>query len=108
MYMRLAWTALAALALAGCGAPTSEPHADPGLDARFLEIASEYPSYGIVDYKFSWVQTLCRVFEPPARISASADPETHGNKLYLLYARNWDAYIKGIHGKQPIGQVIVK
>ena len=106
--MRLTSAALVALALASCGAPISQPQADPGLDARFLDIAKEYPSYGIVDYKFSWVMKLCRVFDPPARISASADPETHGNKLYLLYAKDWDAYIKGIHGKQPVGQVIVK
>lgn len=78
------------------------------LDARLLEIAAEYAMYGVVDSKFSWVRTLCREWEPPGRVSGSEDPATHGNKLYLLYARDWDAYVKGIERAQPAGQVIVK
>jgi hypothetical protein len=99
---------IASLALASCAKSPTAPGGDSELDRRLLEIAKEYASYGIVDNKFSWVQTLCRPFEPPARHSASTDVETHGNKLYLLYARDWDAYVKGIHAAQPAGQVIVK
>jgi len=100
---------IAAFGLASCARTPSPPSAgDPELDKRLLEIAKEYSSYGIVDNKFSWVQTLCRPFEPPARLSASTDVETHGNKLYLLYARDWSAYVNGIGAGQPAGQVIVK
>jgi hypothetical protein len=100
--MRRALIALGLPALMACSQPPEIP------DSRFLEIAREYESYGIVDTKFMWVQVLCRIYEPPARMSASADPETHGDKLYLLYAKNWDAYVKGIRDRQPAGQVIVK
>src|SRR5262249_34055635 len=43
-----------------------------------------------------------------ARTSASKDKETHGQKLYFLFARNRDAYLDLKSKPQPEGQVIVK
>ena len=45
--------------------------------------------------------------EPP-RLSASRDPETHGRKLYYLYAKDNLAYHHAKDLDQPAGQVIVK
>jgi len=81
---------------------------DTPLNRRLLEIAGEYAQYGPVDLKFSWVQTLCRLQSVHARYSESDDASTHGNKLYLLYAKDWKAYVPGIAESQPVGQVIVK
>lgn len=116
----MTWRGAVPILLAGlltsCGervaplAPSAEiPSAPPNpIDRRLLEIAAEYPEYGIVDTKFSWVQTLCRVYQPPARLSESDDMATHGGKIYLLYAKDWKAYVSGIKDAQPVGQAVVK
>jgi hypothetical protein len=62
-----------------------------------------------VDETSRWAPTDCRAPAPgPARISQSRDPETHGRKLYYLFARNRDAYLHASDLEQPPGQVIVK
>lgn len=109
--------ALVALSVLSCAKePPVRPEPEPtqpaarpsDLDRRLLEIAGEYQHYGIVDTKFSWVQTLCRIYQPPARFSESDDKATHGGKIYLLYAKDWKAYVAGIKDAQPAGQAIVK
>jgi len=109
--------ALVALSILSCAKPPPTrpeprplpPEARPSdLDQRLLKIAREYEQYGVVDMKFSWVQLLCRVYQPPGRISESDDAATHGGKIYLLYAKDWKAYVSGIKESQPVGQAIVK
>jgi len=97
--MRIASLAAALLA-AGCSA------AD---DPRVQEAARSYDSYGRVDETRRWAPTDCKAPLPePPRLSASRDAETHGRKLYYLYAKNREAYRLLPEFPQPVGQVIVK
>lgn len=91
-----------ALVLAGCsGAPSPDP--------RLVEIGGSYASYGRVDDLKRWAPTLCKQPAPkPARLSASPDPETHGRKLYYLFAKDREAYRMARDRAQPVGQVLVK
>jgi hypothetical protein len=113
-----AWTALAALMLSSAGAAGDDAPARPGeqFHARLLEIARTYKSYRHVDFaEAAWAPTDCRApipyrdFRPgEARPSASKDTDTHGQKLYFLFARNRDAYLNAAAKPQAEGQVIVK
>lgn len=81
-------------------APNPEP---------ILAAAQEYRTYRRVHDWLNWAPTRCMA--PPAappKLSASRDPETHGRKLYHLYARHFDAYRTSADMVQPVGQVIVK
>lgn len=91
-----------ALLLAGCaGAPPPDP--------RLVEIGQGYAAYGRVDDMARWAPTLCKQPAPePPRLSVSRDPETHGRKLYYLFAKNREAYRIGRDVPQPVGQVLVK
>ena len=42
------------------------------------------------------------------RLSASGDAESHGDKLYLMYAKDRESYQNAAQQQAPIGQVIVK
>ena len=92
--------------------------------SRLLEIATEYQQYERVDQTIRWSPTLCFVPQkliPPknlASLSTSDSEETHGKKLYYLYARKpWD-YKSNVWGigrssnatkvRAPLGQVLVK
>ena len=89
-----------ALLLAGCAAES---------DPRLQEISLGYPSYGRVDDVRRWAPMMCKTPAPaPPRVSASRDPETHGRKLYYLYAKNREAYRMVRELPQPVGQVLVK
>lgn len=78
------------------GTPAKEPAASPGqvFHARLLEIARGYRGFVLVDNRFRFAPTLCR---DPGRLpilpflSASKDTDTHGQKIYLLYASKADA-----------------
>ncbi|MDJ0975062.1 MAG: cytochrome P460 family protein [Planctomycetota bacterium] len=101
------------------GAPSDKPADKPAApkeanDKRFhaaLKAAAQvYLGYGRVDDEARWAPFLCRTPRlPRVRMSASADPKTHGRKLYYLFAKQRDAYA-GYKPKttQPVGQVIVK
>lgn len=90
---------VAALLLAGCA----------GMDPEVQAAARSYESYGRVDDVERLAPTDCRAPSlPPARMSASRDPETHGRKLYYLFAKNRDAYRMARELSQPAGQVLVK
>jgi hypothetical protein len=129
---RLAYVlTLFSVALAGCAdnkatrtpaddAPSQGQSSSPaGMDAaqrrafddRLLEIATSYESYGRSDTAARWAPADCR---PPAApefaFSRSTDPETHGRKLYSLFAKHrgpWGSYVEAGQGSQ-VGQVIVK
>ena len=77
--------ACALLLLAACSAPASDP--------RILESATGYSRWGRVDETARLVLTDCFAPPvPPPRLSASRDPETHGRKLYYLFAKDTLAY----------------
>lgn len=105
--------------LAGCSGLAVEP--DPGavpaqgennpqFQARLRELAADYESYARVDDELHWAPYLCRLPMPSyPRRSASTHLDTHGQKLYYVFAKDRDAYL-GRGGKTPsgVGQVVVK
>jgi hypothetical protein len=94
--------------LFGAGPPPADaPVNAKQFHGRLLKIAEIYPVYGRVDDEARWAPTFCRApFPPQARYSRSTDDETHGKKLYSLFARDRVAYLKT---SAPVaGQVIVK
>ncbi len=79
----------------------------PQFHQNLLKIAAEYQNYGKVDDMARWAPWLCSAPLPPkARLSASTDGGTHGRKVYYLFAKNRDAYMK--KQPSPVGQVVVK
>ena len=90
--------------MAACGAPEPAAPREPILNA-----AKAYPSYSRVQDRLLWAPTFCRAPTPaPPRLSASRDDETHGRKLYHLYAKHFDLYRQSDSVDQPVGQVLVK
>jgi hypothetical protein len=78
-------------------------------DPRIQAASGEYEEYGKVDDLARWAPTLCRQPDPPRlRLSASRDLETHGRKLYFLFAKDREAYRLASKKDQPTGQVLVK
>jgi hypothetical protein len=74
-------------------------------ESQVLAIAAEYQAWGRVDDELRWAPFLCRQPEPGiARPSKSDDSETHGQKLYSVFAKIHDTYPNGPH----TGQVVVK
>jgi len=85
--------------------PDATPGAmiDPVLGERARAIAAEYVGYGRVDDELRWAPFLCRIPRPGlAYVSASMDGETHGQKLYSVFARNHKAYPAGPHTDQVV------
>src|SRR5262249_3967034 len=82
-------------------------------DERLLDIAKNYLTYGRVDDNMRVAPAAC---EAPlqrqpgvARFSASEDKDTHGKKLYSIFASNKMTYLAAKERKeQPVGQVLVK
>ncbi|MBL8896956.1 MAG: cytochrome P460 family protein [Planctomycetes bacterium] len=69
----------------------------------------EFPRWQKVDDLAHWAPELCRrPPEPAQRVSQSKDEETHGKKIYYLYARERAAYLRGGAEAEAIGQVLVK
>lgn len=103
----LGFTALAALTAAADLAddkPAPKPEA-PANDKAFHEtltgIAKHYKKAGYVDFEARWAPGLCRApilgtdYTPAqARLSASKDDDTHGRKLYFLFAQNKQTYLQ--------------
>jgi Cytochrome P460 len=90
--------------------PREAASTPPDFSARLLEIAGEYAKYTKRgDYPY-WAPERCSApFNPQPdspMLSESKDDETHGRKLYFMYARDNAAYEKG--GTQAIGQAFVK
>jgi hypothetical protein len=84
----------------------------PDLSEIIASIAREYGTYRRVSDHAGWAPFLCR--EPSSRVLPSETPENspHGQKLYYLFAREADDYIrlpwqnKGTTA--AVGQAIVK
>jgi hypothetical protein len=77
---------------------------------RLLEIADSYESYGRIDPGFRWAPAMCAapvMHVPELALSRSADPDTHGRKLYSLFAKELDLPGSYLGSDRP-GQVIVK
>jgi hypothetical protein len=92
---------LLVLGLVGC-AENSVPAADA---QRALSISNEYKAWGRVDDELRWAPFLCRQPMPGiAWQSASSDGETHGQKLYSVFAKDHAAY----PATSAVGQVVVK
>ena len=90
---------------------------DPRWHASLRAIAAGYTRWGRVDDQMRWAPTLCAMPQPArARISASGDENTHGRKLYTLYAKDPVAYgaqksftpAPEVAGLTDIKQVVVK
>ena len=92
------------------GQPVTGEENRAELHGRLLEIARGYEAYGRVDDELRWAPGLCREPMPSQpRRSVSTDADTHGSKLYYLFAADREAYL-GRQGKAPavVGQVVVK
>ncbi len=81
---------------------------------KLLEIAKTYERFGRVDDEIRWAPFLCRMPQPgKAHFSTSKDDETHGRKLYSLFAKDHKAYVQ-THAlakdvkTAEVGQAIVK
>jgi len=89
--------------------------ASPPFHDQLREIAKTYKSYKPVDFDAKFAPFLCRVpipfkdYQPSeARFSASKDGETHGQKMYFLFAKQKDAYVKLAVQTNLVGQIIIK
>ena len=99
---------LAGLSASGCH--LSQDLSDPQqLQGELLQVASKYQNWGRVDDVAHIAPQLCVALPPPAvRYSESTDDETHGQKLYSVFAKDRDAYVEIAKQSSPVGQVIVK
>jgi len=82
------------------------------VEERLIEIGRTYrEALGLASDAVLWTPTQCVPPEPRVEMSASGDAETHGSKLYVLYARDVEGY-KKLTGDRAAGsstdQVIVK
>lgn len=103
------------LCLGGSAVSSDEKPTSPPFHDRLREIAREYKKYQPVDYDAKWAPELCNEPRPyrdytpaEARFSGSKDAESHGQKLYFLFAQQKDAYLKLSDKPSAVGQVIVK
>src|SRR6266849_6940556 len=76
-------------------APDEKPKAAEPFHDQLLDIAKNYVSYGRVDDEMRWAPTACRPPTDPkpgvARFSESTDTDTHGRKLYSVFAKSGTA-----------------
>jgi hypothetical protein len=82
-------------------------------ETRLLEIAASYESYGRIDPAARWAPVDCAdplPQAPEALVSRSTDADTHGRKLYWLFAKlhNVSGSYAMKEGTSPVGQVVVK
>jgi len=82
----------------------------PQFHAAVLKAAGDYLKYSLVDQHPNWAPSLCAAPSDPPRvaISASEAADSHGQKLYYLFAKQQTAYEYASHGANPVGQVVVK
>jgi hypothetical protein len=104
-------TVAAGLVATGCHPPAEEPkpEPDPPFHKELLQVARDYKAWGRVDDPMRLAPEDCRMPTPAmARFSGSPDADTHGQKLYSLFARDGKAY-GGVTDKgAAVGQVVVK
>jgi hypothetical protein len=98
-------------AIVGCGAKTDEPTVEnePSFEEQLLRAAGEYENWGRVDEHLNTSLVDCRAPSPArAHFSSSSDPDTHGRKLYTVFARQRSGYYVIPDGTAKIGQILVK
>lgn len=84
------------LSLAACGTPpdaTSAAAVALPFEQELLAAAGAYREWPRVSDQANWAPTMCRI--PPAGgalRSASSDADTHGRKLYFLFAKDAGSY----------------
>jgi hypothetical protein len=99
--------------------PNPAKEAEQAQRAKLLEIAAKYKTYTKVDGRLRFAPAFCRPPDPPGpeyRLSRSEDEDTHGRKLYTLYALKREpgpgSYVrqtKPNDALEPVtGQVVVK
>jgi hypothetical protein len=100
---------LALLASAMLAAPVTPEPGKP-FEKELLRVAKDYKAWGRVDDEMRWAPFLCRMPEPgKPQFSASKDADTHGQKLYSLFAKDRNAYLQlGEKKAAAVGQVVVK
>ena len=83
--------------------------------ADVLAAARAYSTWKRVSDRANWAPTDCRINPPTGvQVSASADDDTHGRKLYFLFAADAEAYERISFAadepsrRSPVGQVLVK
>lgn len=92
------------------GVPPSSMENNPAFHARLRELAGTYEGFARVDDELHWAPYLCRQPMPSSpRRSLSPDLDTHGRKLYYVFAKDRAGYLQR-DGKPPapVGQVVVK
>jgi hypothetical protein len=85
--------------------------AQKGFAKKMLNAVKAYEQFGRVDDEARWAPYLCREPLPGrARFSASGDADTHGRKLYSLFAKDRAAFVIHNADAKPVavGQIIVK
>jgi hypothetical protein len=100
----------AALLVSAMFAAPVPPEPEKPFQKELLEVAQAYRGWGRVDDEMRWAPWLCRMPEPgKPQFSASNDADTHGLKLYSLFAKDREAYILlGEKKAAAVGQVVVK
>jgi hypothetical protein len=90
--------------------PKPEKAADEPFHKELLKIATEYKAWGRVDDEMRWAPVDCRLPNPgQAKFSESKDEKTHGQKLYSLFARRHEDYLKlEKNAAVRVDQVVVK
>jgi len=92
------------------GDPGKEESAEALQDKALLQAVAEYKTWGRVDDESRWAPLDCRAPNPGrVAMSASKDDETHGKKLYSLFAKDRMGYATLREGGAvAVGQIVVK
>jgi len=97
--------------LLSCNGSDENPGTSYGpFDATLLKIAQTYQTnYFPVNVKPHLSPVDCQLPPPSLHLSASADPETHGRKLYHLFVKQHEngSYMPE-KKDSPVGQALVK
>jgi hypothetical protein len=109
-------TLTAGLVIVGGCRPADSPTLESGqpFHGALLRTAGEYKAWGRVDDPTRFSPYYCRMPPPAqappaqARFSGSQDTDTHGQKLYYLFAKDRTAYLGPTDQGAAVGQVIVK
>jgi len=81
---------------------------EPAFHAKLLEIAASYEKFGRVDGpRFAPQNCAAPPISSLVRMSESKDAETHGKKLYFLFASDRNAYLT-VDKDLAVGQSVVK
>ena len=83
---------------------------DPRFVADVKATFASYKEWGRVDDERRWAPALCRLPNAPRVTMSHADDGGHARKLYSLFAKDREGYVKllGPNTKPAVGQVIAK